>query len=42
MSQKLEDVLRLALMNQIEIMSALDELLGAEPETEEDGRRSNT
>ncbi len=36
MSQKLEDMLRLALMNQIEIMSALDELLGEEPETEED------
>ena len=36
MSQKLEDMLRLVLMNQIEIMAALDELLDAEPVTEED------
>ncbi len=36
MSQKLEDMLRLVLMNQIEVMTALDELLGPEPETEED------
>ena len=36
MSQKLEDMLRLVLMNQIEIMAALDELLDGEPATEED------
>ncbi len=36
MSQKLEDMLRLVLLNQIEIMAALDELLGEEPETEDD------
>jgi hypothetical protein len=36
MTQKLEDMLRLVLMNQTEIMAALDELLGEEPETEED------
>lgn len=36
MTRKLEDMLRLVLMNQTEIMAALDELLGEEPETEED------
>ena len=36
MSQKLEDMLRLVLMNQIEVMTALDELLGPEPDTEAD------
>jgi len=36
MSQKLEDMLRLVLMNQTEIMAALDELLGEKPETEAD------
>jgi hypothetical protein len=36
MTQKLEDMLRLVLMNQTEIMAVLDELLGEEPETEED------
>jgi hypothetical protein len=36
MSQKLEDMLQLVLMNQIEIMAALNELLDAVPATEED------
>ena len=36
MSEKLERMLRIALMNQIEIMTALEELLGPEPETEDD------
>jgi hypothetical protein len=36
MSQELEEMLRLVLMNQTEIMAALDELLGEEPQTEED------
>ncbi len=33
MSQKLEDMLRLVLMNQIEFMSALNEILDEEPLT---------
>ena len=36
MSEKLERMLRMALMNQVEIMTALEELLGPEPETEDD------
>jgi hypothetical protein len=36
MSDKLERMLRIALMNQVEIMSALEELLGPEPLTEDD------
>ena len=36
MSQKLEDMLRLVLMNQIEIMSALNEILDEAPLTEDD------
>ena len=36
MSEELERMLRIALMNQIEIMTALEELLGPEPETEDD------
>ena len=36
MSEKLEQMLRVALMNQIEIMTGLKELLGPEPETEDD------
>jgi hypothetical protein len=36
MTQKLEDMLRLVLMNQIEIMAALDELLDGESVTDED------
>ena len=36
MSEKLERMLRIALMNQVEIMSALEELLGPEPESEDD------
>ena len=36
MTEKLERMLRIALMNQAEIMTALDELLGPEPETEDD------
>ncbi len=36
MSEKLERMLRIALMNQVEIMTALEELLGPEPETEDD------
>lgn len=35
MTQKLEDMLRLVLMNQIEIMSALNEILEEEPLTED-------
>ena len=31
MSEKLEPMLRIALMNQVEIMTAPDELLGPEP-----------
>ncbi len=33
MSEKLERMLRIALMNQVEIMTALEELLGPEPLT---------
>jgi hypothetical protein len=36
MSEKLERMLRIALMNQVEIMTALEELLGPEPESEDD------
>ena len=36
MSEKLEQMLRIALMNQVEIMMALEELLGLEPETDDD------
>ncbi len=36
MSEKLERMLRIALMNQVEIMTALEEVLGPEPETEDD------
>ncbi len=36
MSEKLERMLRIALMNQIEIMTALEELLGPEPQSEND------
>ena len=36
MSATLERMLRMVLMNQIEVMAALDELLGPEPDTEED------
>ena len=36
MSEKLEQMLRIALMNQVEIMTALEELLGPEPETDDD------
>ena len=36
MSEKLERMLRIALMNQVEIMTALEELLGPEPETGDD------
>jgi hypothetical protein len=36
MSEKLERMLRIALMNQVEIMTALEEMLGPEPETEDD------
>jgi predicted RNase H-like HicB family nuclease len=36
MSATLERMLRMVLMNQIELMAALDELLGPEPDTEED------
>ena len=36
MSQKLEEMRRLVLMNQIEIMSALNEILDEEPLTEDD------
>ena len=36
MSRKIEDMLRLMLMNQIEIMSALSEILDEEPLTEDD------
>ncbi len=36
MSEKLERMLRITLMNQVEIMTALEELLGPEPETEDD------
>jgi hypothetical protein len=36
MSEKLEDLLRLVLMNQIEIMAALDDLLDGEAVTEDD------
>jgi hypothetical protein len=35
-SEKLERMLRIALMNQVEIMTALEELLGPEPEHEDD------
>ena len=36
MSDTLERMLRIALMNQVEIMSALEELLGPEPLSEDD------
>ena len=36
MSEKLERMLRITLMNQIEIMTALEELLGPEPLSEDD------
>ena len=36
MSEKLERMLRIELMNQVEIMTALEELLGPEPESEDD------
>ncbi len=36
MSEKLERMLRIALMNQVEIMTALEELLGPEPESDDD------
>ena len=36
MNEKLEQMLRIPPMNQIEIMTALEELLGPEPETEDD------
>ncbi len=36
MSEKLEWMLRIALMNQVEIMTALEELLGPEPLSEDD------
>ncbi len=36
MSDTLERMLRITLMNQVEIMSALEELLGPEPLSEDD------
>ena len=36
MSATLEHMMRMVLMNQIEVMAALDELLGPEPDTEDD------
>jgi hypothetical protein len=36
MSEKLERMLRTVMMNQIEIMTALEDLLGQEPVTQED------
>ena len=36
MSDTLERMLRIALMNQVDIMSALEELLGPEPLSEDD------
>ena len=36
MSRKIEDMLRLVLMNQIEFMSALNEILDEEPLTKDD------
>ncbi len=36
MSEKLERMLRITLMNQIEIMTALEELLGPEPLSKDD------
>ena len=36
MSDTLERMLRIALMNRVEIMSALEELLGPEPLSEDD------
>ena len=36
MSATREHMLRMVLMNQIEVMTALDELLGPEPDTEDD------
>ena len=36
MTEKLEHMLRIALANQVEIMTALEELLGPEPESEDD------
>jgi hypothetical protein len=36
MSATLEHMLRMVLMNQMEVMTALGELLGPEPDTEED------
>ncbi len=43
MSEKLERMLRTVMMNQIEIMTALEDLLGREPVTQEDhDRRDET
>ena len=36
MSATLEHMMRMVLMNQVEVMTALDELLGPEPDTEDD------
>ncbi len=36
MSERLEEMVRLVLMNQIEIMAGLEELLGETPLTEDD------
>ena len=36
MTEKLEHMLRIALANQVEIMTALEELLGPKPESEDD------
>jgi hypothetical protein len=36
MSATLEHMLRMVLMNQVEVMTALDELLGPEADTEDD------
>ena len=36
MSATLERMMRMVLMNQIEVIAALDELLGPEPNTEDD------
>ena len=43
MSEKLERMLRIMMMNQIEIMTALEDLLGREPVTQGDyDRRDQT
>ena len=43
MSEKLEQMLRTVMMNQIEIMTALEDLLGRAPVTQEDyDRRDQT